>query len=48
MRLQKRSSEVNERREEKLRESRGGWGQKRQKVQQIIVVWDCLYRFMSV
>ena len=29
MAREKRSSEVNERRDEKLRESRGGWGQKR-------------------
>ena len=42
MARKKRSSEVNERRDEKLRESRGGWGQKRQKTQQIIVVWDSL------
>ena len=42
MAREKRSSEVNERRDEKLRESRRGWGQKRQKIQQIIVVWNCL------
>ena len=42
MAKEKRSSEVNERRDEKLRESRRGWGQKRQKIQQIIVVWNYL------
>ena len=42
MAKEKRSSEVNERRDEKLRESHGGWGQKRQKIQQIIVVWNYL------